>query len=446
MKHLTLQEIGKIVRKVRKERGLRLEDLADENISPATVSNIERGIAHVSPEKISYLLKKLHLSKHQLPEILSQEKKDLNKLNFTFLMVSSLCELGYEDEALKQLNELKLRENHPFIAKVYYYKGCCFFNKKKWKQAERAFFQALRYTKQNKEALINTNLEAACYLYLGCSQYKQKNFEQALSYFDLGIESFHHNGDRQYVKYQLYLNKIECLKKLQRITEGNQLLHKIWNSVQNIQDIRTIIHFYALRSEFAQKAGLYDEAIHFATNGIKLASRNNQVNLLLNLWTSLGNLYMMCGEWNLSESCFQMVLQRKNDPSNDNKRVSSYLQLGILYMKQKKFQRAYQSLQHALQYADSKRYSKQFTLCLLVIGDLCFSMGKSDEALYYFQKGQKITEQNEDPKRELQFWMRMAQYWEKKDQKEFQKCIEHIYQLQKNGFTTTNDYEKFLSI
>lgn len=47
-----LTEIGHIIRMVRKSRGLRLEDLADENISPATISNVERGVAHVKQEKV----------------------------------------------------------------------------------------------------------------------------------------------------------------------------------------------------------------------------------------------------------------------------------------------------------------------------------------------------------------------------------------------------------
>lgn len=445
MKHLTLQEIGKIIRKVRKERGLRLEDLADENISPATVSNIERGIAHVSPGKISYLLKKLSLSEHQLSDILLQEQKDLHQLKLNFLMVSTLCDLGYEDEALTKLNEIQVKENPPFIANIYYYKGCCLLNKKKWKQAERAFLQALRYTKQNKQVLDEPNLEAACYLHLGCSKYQQKNYEQALAYLNHGLKAFQENDQKHhYLRNQLYLHKIECLKKLQRITEGNQLLKEIWSSIQYASDIQTVINFYVLRSEFAQKAGLYDEAIDYATDGIKIASRNRQLNQLLNLWTLLGNLYMMCGQWSLSEACFQMVIHKKNQLKSNTKRAFAYLQLGILYMKQKQYQKAYKLLQTAIQYSDSAQYSKEFSLCLLVIGDLCMKLGKPDEALYYFQKGQKITEKIADETRELPFWLRMAQYWEGKDHEKFQNCIENIYRLQKKQFISISEYDKFL--
>ncbi|WP_044641037.1 helix-turn-helix domain-containing protein [Risungbinella massiliensis] len=75
MKKLALHEMGEVIRKVRKERGLRLEDLSDDNISPATVSNIERGVAHVSPEKITYLLEKLDLSMHKIPDMLKKRAR-----------------------------------------------------------------------------------------------------------------------------------------------------------------------------------------------------------------------------------------------------------------------------------------------------------------------------------------------------------------------------------
>ena len=61
----------------------------------------------------------------------------------------------------------------------------------------------------------------------------------------------------------------------QSITAGDMEIQSI-----TIQDIRTTIHFYALRSEFAQKTGLSMKPFTFATDGIKLASRNNQVNQL----------------------------------------------------------------------------------------------------------------------------------------------------------------------
>ncbi|SFS58337.1 Helix-turn-helix [Marininema halotolerans] len=52
MEPSNIKDVGEVIRRVRKSKGLRLEDLADENISPATISNIERGISHGDRLKI----------------------------------------------------------------------------------------------------------------------------------------------------------------------------------------------------------------------------------------------------------------------------------------------------------------------------------------------------------------------------------------------------------
>lgn len=82
LKVLDIHEIGGIIRKVRKERGLRLEDLADDNISPATISNVERGVSHVKMEKVYYILEKLGIPMDQLPEFLLRERDDQAELKF----------------------------------------------------------------------------------------------------------------------------------------------------------------------------------------------------------------------------------------------------------------------------------------------------------------------------------------------------------------------------
>lgn len=50
-------QIGELLRKRRKELGLRLEDLADDFISPSTISNIERGLLMSMKKKCGILRK-----------------------------------------------------------------------------------------------------------------------------------------------------------------------------------------------------------------------------------------------------------------------------------------------------------------------------------------------------------------------------------------------------
>ena len=87
-----MSEIGELIRRVRKLKGLRLEDLADENISPATISNVERGVSHVRQDKMFYLLEKLGISIEEIPTLLLEEKKEAETLKFELLFAESLQE------------------------------------------------------------------------------------------------------------------------------------------------------------------------------------------------------------------------------------------------------------------------------------------------------------------------------------------------------------------
>lgn len=430
MRKLTLQEIGEMIRNIRKERGLRLEDLADHNISPATVSNIERGIAHVSPEKVSYLLKKLNLSEQHLPKMMVKKQQDLENLKFCFLLISTLNEIGLPDEALAQLDQLKLSDKHPFIAQVHYYKGKSLLHKKKWKQAERAFSHALHFSQQ--KTIKEPNIEAACYLYLGHTSYQQKNLEQALQYIEHGINVFTENEGEPQMKYLLYLNKITYLKQSNRITESYLLIKKIWKSIHSIHDIRTLISFYLLRAELAQKTGLFEEAIQIATTGIKIAKRNQQFMEMFDLWTILGETYLNLDQWERSRSCFKMAIRREKDISNPKKLSSVYLHLSILNIKQKDLQNAYSTLHSALQYATQASHVHQLTHCYLLLGDLCFSMNKTEEGMTHCQKGLEIAEKHHLKSREYQFWLTLAKHWEHQDEEAFFKCLKNLYRLQKD--------------
>lgn len=432
LRKLTLQEMGEMIRNIRKEQGLRLEDLADHNISPATVSNIERGIAHVSPEKVAYLLKKLNLSEHHLPKMLYKKQQDLENLKFCFLLISTLNEIGLPDEALAHLNQLKLTDKHPLIAQVHYYKGKSLFHKKKWKQAERAFSHALHFSQQ--KAFKEPNIEASCYLYLGHTSYQQKNLDQALQYIEHGIKVFTENKGEPNIKYLLYLNKITYLKQSNRIAESYLLIKKIWKSIHSIHDIRTLIAFYLLRAELAQKTGLFEEAIQIATTGIKIAKKNQQFIQMFDLWAILGEIYMNLEDWERSRSCFKMVIRRKKDISDPKKLSSAYLHLSILNIKQKDFNQAYSTLHSALQYATQASHVLQLTQCYLLLGDLCFSIKKSDEAITYCQKGLDLAAKHNLKQKEYQFWLSLAKHWENQDEEAFLKCLRNIYRLQKDQF------------
>lgn len=430
MKPLALHEMGEVIRKVRKERGLRLEDLADENISPATVSNIERGVAHVSPEKISYLLEKLDLPMHKLPEMLVKEQEELKKVKFKLLTVATLRKIGQVDEALERLEEVSLDDSHPLTSYAYYLKGKCYMSKRKWKQAERSLYNALRVSQQNPYK--ENNMEAASYLLLGLISYYQNNIERALEFTNTGINSFVEDGENKHIKSLLYRNKGIYLQRLGRITEGMRLVEDIWDSIPMMDDIGTILGFYWLRAEFSRLSGMMEEAIEIATEGLDLARRNKQYDSMCDLWTVLGSVYTATRDWDLAETSFKTALKLEGKFPEDQRLTMVYTRLGILYMKQGKNEQAYQALQTAIKYAEKFEDASRLCTSLMILGDLCHQIGKIEEATSTFRKALEIAKKHEYKDKEFKIWFSLARCFDGKDEQEFQNCMRNMYNVKKD--------------
>jgi transcriptional regulator with XRE-family HTH domain len=150
-------ELGGIIRKVRKDRGLKLDDLADDNVSVATISNIERGVPHVSTEKVLYLLGKLDISLDAIPTLLLNKQEEIKELKFRLLGVESLHRSDNTQKALEILDSLNIEDRHPLAAKVHLLRGRCLSKEKKLKKAERALYKAIQLASQSED---NENIES----------------------------------------------------------------------------------------------------------------------------------------------------------------------------------------------------------------------------------------------------------------------------------------------
>ncbi|SDX57730.1 Helix-turn-helix [Marininema mesophilum] len=112
MHSFDIHRIGEVIRKARKENGFRIEDLADEKISVATISNIERGVPHVRIEKIMYLLNKLGMDASDLPKMLEDHKDMLQELKVELVALEGLIDAGQCKEALTFLKQYELSDEH----------------------------------------------------------------------------------------------------------------------------------------------------------------------------------------------------------------------------------------------------------------------------------------------------------------------------------------------
>lgn len=209
------EKMGEIFRLRRKDRGLRQQDVAEQaGVSISTVSNLELGNHTVKEESIVACAEVLGVAEDIFGLVSEAEqkeqwaKKELEKIEKIIHANPS--------EALNQLsklNELYAIENsETLLPLTNYLWGRCYFEKRKWQQAEKFLQETIQLIEeqfeQNKE-LRDSNILAACYNDLATILYSKNNIKCALSFVETGIQAVDLNGKRLYHRYFLLLNR--CL-------------------------------------------------------------------------------------------------------------------------------------------------------------------------------------------------------------------------------------------
>ncbi|EGK11910.1 hypothetical protein HMPREF9374_1773 [Desmospora sp. 8437] len=425
MNTLEVHDLGEIIRKVRKERGLRLEDLADENISPATISNVERGVPHVGHEKALYLINKLGIELSQVPELLHGQQLELKQLQKSLFQMECLCDSGDPRQTLKKLDKLELENSHPYADYYYYIKGKSHSRLKNWSKAERALFNAVRLGSQT-----DTNIEASAFAELSLVSYYQNDLETALKYANSGIDAFTDNGNRPHSIHVLKRNKAIYLERLGRLGEALGVVHEVWDSLEKMEQVETKLTFYWLRAELSRRTGVYNEAIKYAEEGLELARFNYQHSSMLDFWIVLAGVYMELEEWEQAESCFDMALSLKEKViGEEDKFITAYAHLGILYMKHNRKEEAHKMLSEAILLGQKLNDLPRLTYALQIMGDFYRKQNKTQNAISYYQQGLELAQKHQLKKREYEALLHLAQCFENVDEQEFTRLTQNMYKV-----------------
>ncbi len=429
MNPLEISELGEIIRKVRRSRGLTLTDLADENISQATISNIERGVPHVHPDKVHYLLRKLEIE-DKLSDLMTGEQRELKQIKFRLFMVESLLRVEDVDQADKQLENIVLIDDHPYAAHYYWLKGKILISRRKWKRAERALYNAIRLANQNPYG-HQSNIEACSFSELGLCFYYQNDLEGALRFTESGLDAFNEEGERLHTKYTLLRNKAIYLERMGRLAEALKVVQDVWDELPQITEVETVLVFYWLRAELLRRTSLLDEAESYALKGLDLAMINQSYFSMFDLWTVLGSIYMARKSWEEAESCFELALNIKDKIPYKEIMITTCTRLGILYIQMKKWEEARETLDLAIQLGEKYDNAPRLTEALLITGDLYRSQNRIFEAIPFYERAVALAKKHKYKKQEHQAWFRLARCWDGKNEKEFEKCTRNMYIIQR---------------
>lgn len=419
-------EIGEVIRKVRKDRGLKLEDLADQNISVATISNIERGVPHVKTDKVLYLLEKLNIELERIPAMIMGKQEELKALNVRLLGIESLFSNGRWEKAIEILDSLDLNDSHPLADYVFYLKGKCLIVGNKFKRAERNLYKAIQISSQKED---KANIEAASFCELSRVCYLENDLDQAIKFTESGIDAFEKDGDRSQVWWTLHLNKALYLEKIGKLNESLSVVLKIWGSIGIIDEIDTVLTFYWLRAELLRRMKQLEESEKYALEGIDIARRNSAFDLLFELWIVLGSGYIDRKKWDEAEFALTNALSLQGPIERSF--IIAHAWMGRLYTLLQKWDEAFLHLEKAVSLGEKINDVPKLVRALRYLGEYYKEKEDLDSAVQQYQKAAELSKKHNLKKQEYLALFRLAECWSGRDEKEFQLATVNMFDVQK---------------
>jgi tetratricopeptide (TPR) repeat protein len=420
-----------VMRKVRKERGYRQEDIADATMSYGTISNIERGVGNVDVKTVTKYLTKLGLNEATLKNLVKKELERMEELSFQLQLIEAMLDNNKLVEHAEQLlKSIAIERYHPLAPFYTYLEGRCFHAKKAYTKAEKYYKLAIRLNNQYK-LCSRDNIVSICYNELSICHYVQNNMSKALHYVEKGLDAYSERNGGRDVKHPMLCNKALYLLNMTRFEAAKQIVDELWAKRFHIRSsLYTLLNIYKYRAILLRRMEKYSEAIEICKEGINIGICNKIQNRYLDIMNILGSVYLLQKQCDKAENCFQMVLNYDYERNHPRSHIDALIYLSIIYSHEKNWPKAEQHIDRALQIA-RRATQNQLSKALIVAGNIYAAQHKFAEAIPCYQEAEQAALQANLPKRQYTTLLQMAKCFDSmKAETEWKVTIKKLLNLQ----------------
>lgn len=259
---------------------------------------------------------------------------------------------GNFDQGLQYAAELKKSNNNEHIAFAYGAGSYLYQLKNNRAKSDEWFAKALTYYNKLPESVQKTNLRAYLYNYRGLTEWKRRNFSNALSNYQEGIKlSIKTNNVIQTVKFKSnialvneavenYELAVKNLRQNSDFLDKNESLYEkdqFQNSKSNIYtNLGNVYEGYYMKNR--NKSVLLDSAEYYYKRAITYSQ--NYIDNKMTATLSLGNIYLLKKDFkNAEKAYFDISMYAKQNNDESYYKTANY-NLGDLFYTQKKYDKA----------------------------------------------------------------------------------------------------------
>lgn len=373
-----MNKLGMMIRQIRNDRGLSLDKVSGEDISPASISNFETGKQKLKPTKLQSLLIRLGFDSYEdLQEewSVTVEKGRLKLLHLERVIYS----LG-PDFVLKETKSMKIDSHHPYKFFEQFLRGKALLLKKKYAEAEICLLTCLQILDEHPE-YKRLNIGPAAFCELARIRYLENDFASALSLIEKGLSSFVPGKKRTHLKHVLLLTKAILKDRQGKWEEAKEVIELLKES-SCIDSLDVRIQIQEFEASFLIMKGKYSEAKEIIENALWLARINNLENRIVELYSLQGKIQFESDQSNLAAHTYQMAITMKNIKSQmiDPKYfITPHRELAVIYMSQRDFKKAEKEALEAVKLG-KKEKGTRYGKSLVVLGDILRQSGRFKEA------------------------------------------------------------------
>lgn len=426
-------KLGEKLRKKRKSKRKRIADFADEKMSISTISNIENGSINVSQEMLQYYANKLDFDLNQY--ILTEEENNTNdyqneKHKMTLDIVEDLIRANEVDKASEKLRALNLPKSNPLISHVYFFRARILQHRKNNKKAKEYLFKAISSVEQTKS--YNTNILSSCYSELSRIFYYENNLPKALEYAEKGIRHFQKDGERDFIIYVLLINQAMYLEQLDQRERASQILKRLWENRYSIENIAVVLNMYDIDAKIKIKSKMYQEAITLVKEGLQIAIQNRSHHRSGELWLTLGEAYHKLNYNDLAIDCILTALELFRKAKKKHLQLEGYRRLGNLYIHQKEWEIAKNTLETGLSHATiSSANVIRWCQTLISLGQCYFNLNNLEKAQTIYKEALSLAKRHHLNAQEYNILIGLGEVLEGNNDKEFFDVSKKLFKLAK---------------